>query len=71
MENYNDLKNNSNKNSSRKFSYRPKTFRLDKNTVKALESIKKDTNKSYNLIFLDLIAYWQKNSKNKENKKEL
>lgn len=65
MENYEDLENNSDKKLSRKFSYKPKTFRLDKKTVKALESIKKNTNKSYNLLFLDLIACWQKNKKNR------
>jgi hypothetical protein len=49
----------------RKFSYPPKTFRLAPDTVKAIISIKKKTNKSYNLLFLDLVNTWQKYKKPK------
>ncbi len=59
-----DIVNNKNK-INRKFSYKPKTFRLNDNAVKALNGIKKETNKSYNLIFLDLIYAYQKDKKTK------
>ncbi|HOZ53352.1 MAG TPA: hypothetical protein PK142_01580, partial [bacterium] len=46
-----------------KISYPLKSFRLAINTVKALNSLKKETDKSYNLLFLNMIAVYQKNRK--------
>lgn len=43
-----------------KISYPLKSFRLATNTVKALNSLEKETDKSYNLLFLSLISNYKK-----------
>lgn len=46
--------------------YPIKGFRLAETTIKALDSLKRKTDKSYNLLMLDMIANYQRYKKFKK-----
>lgn len=62
-----------NQEKSTKISYKPKAYRISENAVRGLSSLKTQTNKSYNLLFLDLIQTYKnainlRRQKNKSDK---
>jgi hypothetical protein len=63
------LNNMTKEKKTRNLHYPIKAYRLAENTIKAISVLKERSGKSYNLLFLDFIAKYQKANK-LENKKQ-